>query len=162
MDMITQVQLEDAVKNLTLVADRMKEVAFKVLTLGTDRPSQELELKDIYLDGFRIGRVADREDYCHVRISCRYFTPSGEPRDDEFEDSGSTLVRYVDFPMRYLYETDERWEDEVAKKGRNQKRFSARRNLDGMRQRIVDDLKKIEESRKKLRELEELAAEEDE
>lgn len=130
MDMITRVQLEDAIYNHQLVTNRIKEVAIKVAFLdkvmNLDR--SRTWMLDRYIlrvqDEFRPGMEHQQESTVTVTLSCAWHSRPvteefGDPRNDD-EDAdcygreSHRMTRDVRFPYQYLLTDD--WEAEAERK----------------------------------------------
>jgi len=161
MDMVSRIEIADAVANYTRVADRVREVALCVLAIRETAPLPHGEPKEWWMDsfGFDMKEADDSRHGVRVHLSCRYFAPS-EDREDGLEDAGARLSRFLDFPIRYL--TTDDWEEDEKRAARNDRRRMARIQLSGVADAVEKAKISVTDWETRYAELEKLAGEDDE
>lgn len=169
IDMITQMELEDAVKTHARVAARVKEVALKIAKVtGEINPDEDREwLVDKYSIDLRDYDTEDRQHLNAITVTVwltcawadrpstqKFGEASGDdpdPDSEYFEDR--RLSRMVRFPRRYLTTHDDTWIAEVEEKARARKKWFAEYNLPGVKKAIEDAKARQKEMEAKYQEL---------
>ena len=151
MDMITKIQLEDAVNNDKIVRARIEEVA-RVVGQMEGSFNEDSDPKDWRLDSYYYD-FKNKYDPSHshlinhqvkakmtIRYSNRPNTKKfGDPEEDnEYYSSDEYLSRYIDFPKAYLFTDD--WLPRAEAMAVRHKAIWAKIHADHM----VDDIKKAE------------------
>lgn len=178
MDMITKIELEDAIANRLKVEKRVVEVAMVIagiegtLEVHSDSLSW-IKNSDWKLKNWRVDFSTPREGMEHLKnISCTVefevpwrkrpetekFGEAGDREDiDFYEDEREVegLVRRVQFPYEYLL--TEGWRDEAAARHAATEKRMAAYHLENMDKAIKDSEKSLENMRKKRAELNKLA-----
>lgn len=161
IDMVSRIEIADAIANYSKVADRVREVALRVLAIRETALLSHGEPKEWWMDsfGFDMKEPEDGRHGVRVHLSCRYFAPA-EDREDGLEDTGTRLSRFLDFPVRYL--TTDDWEEAEERAARNDRRRMARIQLSGVADAVEKAKSGVADWEARYAELEKLAEQDDE
>lgn len=148
-DMITLLQLQEAVATRELVDNRVENVGLRVMQL---LKRSEPKYGKWRLRSYRINMRDMGEERKHLRetnVRAQFSVPwsgrpttkeYGDPADygdaDEFLSSQEEFIRHIDFPHRYLI--TEGWEHEVLAKLEWERAYYLDYNLEGRRKRVEE------------------------
>lgn len=160
-DMVTLLQLQDAIANRELVDNRVESVGLRVMKL---LQRQEPKYGQWRLRSYRINMRDLSEERKHIReanvravfgvpwsgrpATPEYGDPTDYPDGDEFRTSQEEFLRHVEFPHRYLL--TEGWEDEVLRKLQWESAYYRNLHLEGRAKRVADLEAELAEAREKL------------
>ena len=171
MDMITKIQLEDAINNKKLVETRVLEVAMIIAKMKGEITGTKWHLRDYHID-FRVPR----EDMQHLHdVAVRVHLEAnwddrpvtkkfGDPKNDYYGDEemygpGDSITKLVEFPIRCLTTTD--WEAEVYAKIKKNKLWWANHRIEQQEsavrrreQELKESLEQLEKMRREAKKLE--------
>ena len=154
MDMITRIQIEDALKTRELVDARVKEVALIIEDIQGDIdtfPSNKWNF-----ESYTINLNVPREGMEHLKnvaVRVKFSISSdkrpvtvkfGDPQHDEDDYYGredSNIIKYIEFPVDYL--TTDHWQSEVEKKVAENKKWWANYRLEKALQHLKEQEDKI-------------------
>ena len=157
MDMVTKIEIEDAVKVHGKVSARVRQVAARIAEIRGEFLLEREEQPSWHMDSFTITTAKPREGMEHLdELGVRTCWSASVGEDEE----RYRVTRTVQFPVWYL--TQDGWEDRELRKARNHKRFIARLHLDAGRKSVSDSADRHQQAVKRLGELSDLAAEPDE
>jgi hypothetical protein len=160
-DMVTLLQLQDAVANAKLVEKRVAAVGRRIMGLAPevegDRErrwtfvSYRLNLKEPPQGMDHLSETAVsatfRTEWHSRPVTAKY----GDPEDDpcsEYEASNEFLTRRVTFPYRYLI--TEGWEDEVLQKNARWQAWLLDSRLEQRERRLAERESEIAAARAEL------------
>lgn len=159
MDMITKIEIQDAIANFKKVQDRVSEVAFMVANSMREFAGVESDLWRVDNFSFSSGNPgAGIEPQCHVLFSVHWSdrpvtAKYGDPEidDDGFTASSEYLHRHITFPTRYL--TTDDWVPEMERKAAEKNEWVRQRQMEALREVIEGRKKDLSDLRAKLEEL---------
>lgn len=157
MDMVTKIEIEDAVKVTSKLTARVKHVAEAVGKIRGEFLLERENQPGWRMDSFTVNNAKPAKGMEHLLelgVRTNWSTYVGD------EEDRHRVTRTIQFPTWYL--TENGWEDREARKARNHKRVMARLQLDAMKQALSDAIEHHAGMMKKLAAMTKLANESDE
>lgn len=159
MDMITKIEIEDAVKNHKKVQDRVAEVAFQVAR--ANREFDQVESPRWKVERFTFSDASNRsgiEPQCHVTFRVPWYDRPeteryGNPEEDDegpghYVRSSDYLHCFIAFPTRYLFTED--WVPEMEKQAAERAERLRQMNIEVLAETISKKADELAALRHKL------------